>query len=72
MITIQRTIASVLLISQLLTSCGGHETILPRSEQASSSSLTATALEKNDTSLTDSDSETSFVTTQVAIMRLDK
>ncbi len=62
MITIQRTTASVLLISQLLTSCGGHETILPRSEQASSSSLTATALEKNDTPLTDIDSDITFDT----------
>ena len=32
--TLHRTTAYVLLISQLLTSCGGHETILPRSEAA--------------------------------------
>ncbi len=36
---IHRGIASVLLISQLLTSCGFHETILPRIPQAQRASI---------------------------------
>jgi hypothetical protein len=42
--TLHRTIAYVLLISQLLTSCGGHETILPGSAAAAPTPLKSVAL----------------------------